>query len=192
MTVPCRLHDARLLGFAGEVCLSRKFGYPGQIDSFERVWLTFAAIDGKASISLNGSTLGTASGPCEFDVTGRLKPHNRLEVLLMAESDESGLTGNVALEVRCAVYLSNLQVHRAEEGAIVAAGELLGAWPEPFDLYFFLDDVEVDYQNLRTNDERTLFRAVLKPLDEAKTPARVRVDLIQGPSLWSSAVVELS
>src|SRR4051794_40910505 len=84
VTVPCQLRDIGLTHFSGEVCFSRQFGYPGQIDSYERVWLTFADIKDMASISLNGSAVGTTAGPCEFDVTTLLKPHNRLEILLQA------------------------------------------------------------------------------------------------------------
>src|SRR5689334_11433430 len=48
--MPCRWRDAGLGDFAGRVRFSRNFGYPGQIDSWERVWLTFAGIEGRAEI----------------------------------------------------------------------------------------------------------------------------------------------
>ena len=190
VTVPCRLTDVGLPAFSRHACLSRKFGYPGQIDSFERVWLTVADIHGKATISLNEFLLGTATGPCEFEVTSLLKPHNRLDVALSARDDGSGLLGEVALVVRCAVFLRNLHVHCAE-GAFVVAGELFGSWTEPFDLYFFLDDIQIDYQSLQTSGDKTPFRAMLKPTDDAPFPTRLRVDLVQGPSLWSSEIVSL-
>jgi hypothetical protein len=167
----------------GEICLSRKFGYPGQIDSFERVWLTFADIQGKSSISLNGSLLGAAAGSCEFDVTSHLKPHNRLEIVMPA--GESGLVGEVALEVRTAVVLHNLQLIRTGK-EIAVTGDLVGCWPEPFDLYFFLNDDEVHYLSLQTSGDITPFRAILGEIGEL---AKVRVDLIQGPSLWSRIIV---
>jgi hypothetical protein len=171
------------MGLAGEVCLTRKFGYPGQIDSFERVWLTIADIKGTASISLNGSKLASEVGRCEFDVTSLLRQHNCLEFAL---ADDAGLLGEVALEVRCAVVLRNPQALRAT-GELVVTGELVGTWPEPFDLYFFVDDVQVDYQSIRTSGKTTPFRAVLARNDSPRD-AKVRIDLIQGSLLWSSEV----
>ena len=148
VTLPCQL---RLAG--ASACLSRKFGYPGQIDFYERVWLTFADVMGTASFSVNGTPVGTAAGTCEFDVTKLLKPHNRLELVWPAVSEEAGL-GDVALLVRCAVFLGNLQASRAG-GELAITGELIGTWPEPLDLYFFINDEQFHYESLQTTGERT-------------------------------------
>src|ERR1700730_15097580 len=70
MTMPCRWRDGGLPGFSGRGRFRRHFGYPGRIDDFERVWLTFAGVDGKAEIHLNGHFLGSLpDGPFEFEVT---------------------------------------------------------------------------------------------------------------------------
>ena len=51
--MPCRWRDGGLGDFAGVVRFTRPFGYPGNIDASERVWLTFAGLEGKARVSLN-------------------------------------------------------------------------------------------------------------------------------------------
>src|SRR5258708_4468639 len=92
MTMPCHWADGGLPGFRGRVRFRRRFGYPGRIDSFERVWLTFDDIDGTAAISLNGEALGTLVIPGEFDVTARLQPRNELIVDLDG-GERGGLSG---------------------------------------------------------------------------------------------------
>src|SRR5262249_51543348 len=48
VTIPCHFPD-----FIGTLRLTRRFGYPGRIDDYERVWLTFAAVAGRAAVCLN-------------------------------------------------------------------------------------------------------------------------------------------
>src|SRR5260370_10833568 len=100
MTMPCRWNDGGLAGFSGRVRFRRHFGYPGRIDSFERVWLTFAGVAGSAEVWLNGHFLGRPQeGPFEFDVTSHLQNRNVLEVDVEGPED-GGLWGEVALEIR--------------------------------------------------------------------------------------------
>jgi len=188
VTMPSRLREAGLPGFVGKVRLSRKFGYPGRIDAFERVWLTFADIRGVAAISLNSQLLAEGvAAACEFDVTALLKPHNLLQVDLLADSDECGLIGETALEVRCAVFLRDVSVcwHTANE--LLVTGQAIGTWPEPLDLYILLDDRNAHYAALQAGAEPAAFRALLK-IEETEgghvRPATVRVELVEGPSLW--------
>src|SRR5262245_5222966 len=63
MKIPCHWNEGGLPGFAGRVRFRRRFGYPGRIDSYERVWLTFAAVAGASEVQLNGSFLG--AGPAD-------------------------------------------------------------------------------------------------------------------------------
>src|SRR5438876_10678056 len=79
----------------------RRFGYPGRIDDYERVWLTFAAVAGSAEVELNGNPLGRfEGGEAEFDVTTLLQTRNELVVEVESSNDTSGICGDVALEVR--------------------------------------------------------------------------------------------
>src|SRR5438477_13088651 len=58
MVLPCRWGEGGLADFAGRVRFRRRFGLPRQLDAHERVWLTFAGVDGVAWLSLNGDLLG--------------------------------------------------------------------------------------------------------------------------------------
>jgi hypothetical protein len=100
MTMPCRWRDGGLPGFAGTIRFRRHFGYPGRIDAFERVWLTFAGVAGTAAIHLNGQLLGSGrEEPFEFEITSLLQKRNLLEVEIEGGED-GGLWGEVALEIR--------------------------------------------------------------------------------------------
>jgi hypothetical protein len=101
MTMPCRWSDGGLGDFAGRVRFRRRFGYPGRIDAGERVWLTFAGVDGITDVHLNGTFLGRrATGPFEFEITSLLRERNVLEALVEAADGNGGLWGEVALEIR--------------------------------------------------------------------------------------------
>jgi hypothetical protein len=101
MTMPCRWQDGGLRGFAGRIRFRRHFGYPGRIDSFERVWLTFAGLTGTAHIRLNGQNLGSLRDETgEFEITSILQQPNILEVEVDGPAD-GGLWGEVAMEIRC-------------------------------------------------------------------------------------------
>jgi beta-galactosidase/beta-glucuronidase len=102
MTMPCRWSEGGLRDFAGRVRFRRHFGYPGRIDENERVWLTFAGVEGTAEIRLNGEFLGrrdSAQQSFEFDITRLLRDRNELRVELEGP-ETGGLTGEVALEIR--------------------------------------------------------------------------------------------
>src|SRR5262245_58836427 len=62
MTMPCAWAEGGLTGFAGRVRFRRRFGYPGTIDAYERVWLTFAGVRDFADVALNGTPLGRREG----------------------------------------------------------------------------------------------------------------------------------
>jgi beta-galactosidase/beta-glucuronidase len=104
VTMPCRWSDGGLKDFAGRVRFRRHFGYPGRIDENERVWLTFAGIEGAAEIWLNGQFLGRQeqARPFEFDVTKLLGDRNDLRVEVEGEAETGGLWGEVAMEIRLA------------------------------------------------------------------------------------------
>src|SRR5262245_54897153 len=76
VTLPCRWGEGGLAGFAGMVRFVRRFGYPGRIDDYERVWLTCDGLTGRASVSLNGRVLGSPDHPSdgfEYEVTPLLR-----------------------------------------------------------------------------------------------------------------------
>ena len=101
MTMPCRWSEGGLVDFTGRVRFRRHFGYPGRIDAHERIWLTFAGIEGTADVHLNGHFLGQPQqAPFECDVSNLLQARNHLEVLVEALTASGGIWGEVALEIR--------------------------------------------------------------------------------------------
>src|SRR5262245_22574758 len=107
MTLPCRWSEGGLGDFAGRVRFRRRFGYPGQIDSSERVWLTFAGAEAVADVWLNGHFLGRNTGPekpFELEVTRLLQRRNELTVDVEGPVG-GGLWGEVAMEIRCTAFL---------------------------------------------------------------------------------------
>ncbi len=143
---PARLRDAGLADFAGRVRLVRRFGYPGRIDFYEHVWLTFADIAGQAAVTLNDQPLGAAlTGACEFEITPLLGPRNRLEVSLDADSNAAGLPGEIALEIRRDAFLRDVTAHRDADGTVHVAGLVVGASAGTLELYALADRRNLAY-----------------------------------------------
>lgn len=181
VAVPSRLRD--IGASAGVVRLQRKFGYPGRIDDFERVWLTFDHLEGSAEVILNGRSLGNElSERFELEVTSLLHARNNMEVILKADSELCGITGEVALEIRCAVYLRDVHASKSSLGDLSVRGRLLGRWDGPLDLYVLIDGRNAGYQSLRAEGEPMAFEIVV-PASEASGQS-IRVDLVQGALVW--------
>jgi hypothetical protein len=145
ITVPLCLGDLGLLEPAGLFRLTRRFGYPGRIDSYEHVWLTLAALMGCAGVALNGQTLtGAGAGDMEFEVTSLLAPHNRLEVIIDAGDDRAGL-GDVALEIRRDAFLRDVRARREVGGTVRVTGMVVGSSSLPLELYALAGGQQVCY-----------------------------------------------
>src|SRR5437762_7953506 len=147
MTMPGRWSDGGLHDFRGCVRCVRRFGYPGRIDEWERVWLTFAGVEGEAAAVLNGQALGQFAQPAEFDVTPLLQTRNTLAVAVDCQGDGGGLLGEVALEVGATAYLRGVRFW-LESGRLHAAGSVLGKAPEPLELYLFAAGQFLDYARI--------------------------------------------
>jgi beta-galactosidase/beta-glucuronidase len=103
MALPCRWDEGGLADFAGHVRFTRRFGLPTNLDATEQVWLVFQGVDETASVTLNGTLLGThenADEPFAFAVTPLLKARNDLQVDVECSNTRGGLWGEVALEIR--------------------------------------------------------------------------------------------
>jgi hypothetical protein len=162
----------------------RRFGYPGRIDEYERVWLTFGAIVGRAIVRLNGETLGRCEAPCEFEVTRLLRERNLLQVEIEPVEGEVGLTGEAALEVRRTAFLRGLRV-TATHGLHVS-GEVGGTAEGLLELYVVCGRRNVAYATVETGKQFAL-AAALVGLEDSTDPTQervVRVDLVQGASIW--------
>jgi hypothetical protein len=186
ISVPCRLADCGLAGFSGRVRFTRKFGYPGRIDAHERVWLTFAGVEGSATIHLNRRLLGESlAGALEFDVTPILGPRNQLEVLLDAADDRAGLVGEVALEVRCTAYLQGVTLQRDPVRGLILNGQVAGTCDGPLELYVLQGRRTVHYQPASAGQT-----FAIQLSEGAASGQTFRVELVNVAAVWY--VVELA
>jgi hypothetical protein len=192
--MPCHWADAGLAGFAGRVRFVRRFGYPGRIDDYERVWLTFAGVEGMAQVSLNGRGLSPLNGPGEFDVTGLLRARNELVVEVEAATDRGGLWGEVALEVRRTAFLRNVQVHWLGDSIALRLeirGEVVGVAERPLELYAILDRSNVAYAAIPAGQSFVLTTADLDGPGLGAGPHVLRVELVDAATVWYSLELPL-
>jgi len=186
--MPCRWIDAGLADFRGSACFGRKFGYPGKADpEFEHIWLTCDGCSGCREVRLNGTLLALAPGDSfAFDVTPLMAARNQLDVVIEGTDDSSGLWGEVALEMRKDAYLA--EIDASQNGATLqVTGRVVGAAPQPLELYTLVDKHHVDYRTILPSAAGTPFQITLD--DAAPTSAFVRVELIHISAIWY--VVEL-
>jgi hypothetical protein len=200
MNLPCRWGEGGLGGLAGRVRFRRRFGWPGRIDAHERVWLTFAGVDGSADLSLNGHPLGRhgpAAGLFEYEVTALLRPRNELVVEVEAPDDRGGLSGEVALEVRCSAFLRNLHAELTPTGdafRLHVAGEVIGTSDRPLELYALLDGATVLYATVEPAVAGNPFQLTsdVLPMAAPAGPHEVRIELVDAATAWYTAAFRLS
>jgi hypothetical protein len=179
---PARLRDAGLGDFAGRVRLTRRFGYPGRIDEYEHVWLTFADVVGRVDVALNGTTLGSGrSAGLEFEATSLLSSRNRLEVILEADSGDAGLVGEVALEIRRDAFLRAVAAQRGPGGIIRVTGLVVGTSVMPLELYALADGKHVYYSSITASAAGQPFEFVFTP---ERPPPQVQVELVCVAERW--------
>jgi hypothetical protein len=187
VTMPCRWPEAGLAGFRGSARFLRKFGYPGQIDEGEHVWLTCDGCTGVREVSLNGQLLTSTAGETfAFDVTTILTQRNRLEVLVQGDADDAGLWGEVALEIRRDAYLTDLHIQHTDAGVQVT-GKVKGIAPQPLELYTLVDQQHVDYRTVQPSAEGQSFQIDLPGVTGDNK--LIRIELIHVSIIWY--VVEL-
>jgi hypothetical protein len=188
MTLPCRWRQGGLGAFAGRVRFRRRFGFPGRLDAFERVWLTGAGVSDRAEVRLNGRLLGSAAGAFAFEVTPLLQVRNELLVEVEGSADRGGLWGEVALEVRCSAFLEGIECRPEVQGATArlhVRGRVTGTAERPLELYLLLDGATVAYATAEAAPEGRPFHLTSEALEAGRWPPQlVRVDLVNGASLW--------
>ena len=190
VTMPCRWVEAGLEGFRGSVRFIRKFGYPGKADpDTERIWLTCDGCTGCREVQLNGQVLAhDPGGSFAFDVTSILSTRNQLDVLIQGTTDEVGLWGEVALEIRKDAYLADVQIERAGSTLIVK-GRAVGNAPRALELYVLVDNRHADYRMILPCAAGEPFRIELAEV--APDAQFVRVDLIHVSEIWYAVEVPI-
>ena len=195
MPMPCRWSEGGLAGFIGRVRFRRSFGYPGRIDSHERVWLTFAGISGTAEVRLNNQSLGRIDSASEFEVTPLLRTRNAMTVELDITAEQEGLWGEVALEVRCTAFLRDLRyfaILRGDSVDLRVSGQVAGLAERPLELYLLLHRSVVGYQTATALAEGQPFEIAApglpfekwRGLDGQPQALPVQVDLVNGAIVW--------
>lgn len=183
--MPGPWRSADLADFTGRVRFRRRFGYPGQIDSHERVWLTCAGVDASADIVLNKQRLGRCrNGPFEYEVTSLLRARNELEIIIEALSPETGTLGEVAMEVRCTAYLRNVRAVRQGQ-SLQVTGEVVGFADRPLELYILGDRQNLAYTPIEADPCGRLFQ-IVADLEAPCAFDRLCVDLVNLSSVWYS------
>ena len=190
VVMPCRWPEAGLAGFRGLVRFLRKFGYPGRIDDFEHVWLTCDGCTGCLELRVNQHLVAQAPGDrFAYDITPLLSQRNLLEVLMEGQSDDAGLRGEVAMEIRCAACLADMHAVRTATGLHIA-GIAAGTAPQPLDLYTIIDGSHADYRTIQPTAEGRAFQIDL-PEISAQSP-QIRVELVHVSCIWYVAEMSLT
>ncbi len=173
------LWDGVLDDFRGRVRFERRFGYPGRIDEHERVWLTFAEVVGVAAVELNGHKLGAGeSGAFEYEVTPLLEPRNGLQVDVESVDRVGGLSGEVALEIRCAAFLRGLSATWADR-RLRLEGEVVGTGDQALEVYVLADRSNVGYGVVQAGES-----FVVETDELSDSHQGVHVQLVSGASIW--------
>jgi hypothetical protein len=186
--MPCRWAEGGLVDFRGRVSFRRKFGYPGRIDGYERLWLTIGRASGRLRVALNGTPLGASDGgDCEFEVTALLRQRNELTIEVDG-GESGGLGGEVALEVRCTAFLRSLACAATTDAdgsvRVVVTGELVGTAADVLELYLLTDGRTVAYVALSAPVAAQPFRLASDPLPPGEGPRHVQVDLVRAATVW--------
>lgn len=196
MTMPCRWREGGLVGFTGRVRFRRNFGYPGRIDGHERVWLTFDSIGDEGEVRLNNRSLGHIAAPAEFEVTAHLRPRNELVVEVEGTAEEGGLSGEIALEVRCTAFLRGLRrtaILTRNRLELRVSGQVVGVADRPLELYLLLDRSVIGYQVVAARPEGQPFEIVVSDLPAVEPqPLPVQIDLVNGAVVWYTSSDEVN
>jgi hypothetical protein len=112
-------------------------------------------------------------------VTRLLRERNVLHVDIEGSGGDAGLCGEVALEVRRTAFLRNLRV-TASDGLHVS-GEVAGTAEGPLELYVMCERRTIGYAVV---EPRKAFDVTVGLEDSTHPTGSVRVDLVQGASIW--------
>jgi hypothetical protein len=187
VTLPARLGECGL-GDCRRVRFRRRFGRPRRIDSHERVWLIGEGLTGRAAFQVNGRRLGSHggdAGPFAFRVTEFLGERNELTVELESSDAAGGLWGDVALEVRCAAYLSDVRATPVG-GRLRVTGNVAGEADGRLEVYVLAGGRCVGYARCSAAAK---FEVLTEDLSNA--PPDVRVELINCAMIWYAVDVRI-
>ena len=182
--MPARLGECGL-GDCRRVLLRRRFGRPRRIDQHERLWLIGERLAGCGEFRVNGEWVGACSGGSfAFPVTPLIGDRNQLTVDLIAGGPDDGLAGDVALEIRCSAYLSDLRVEPVDGGRARISGEVCGEAECSLDVYVLAEGKVAAYRKCAAGQ-----RFEVTSDESVSDSAQIRVELISGAVLWCAAEI---
>jgi hypothetical protein len=178
----------------------RRFGYPGRIDDYERVWLVFEGLTGPATVALNGHELGRQGcreGSLEFEISALLQPRNELVLEIEQSGDLGRIWEEVALEVRCLAWLKEVRVGFVNDqgNRLVVDGVVKGVSPGVLELYVVLGRSPLLYSTIHPSPGGEPFHLRSDPLTEdiaAQPTLPVRVELVNGAVPWCTVDMEVN
>jgi hypothetical protein len=181
IALPCAPGD--LANLTGRWRFKRSFGYPGRIDSHERVWLTFSGVKAPLELALNRIDLGRQESDAAMDVSHLLGPRNEVTADLDLNAG-AGLWEEAALEVRCSAYLRGVRVESIA-GKIHVRGEVVGSSEGPLELYLIAGRSPAGYEPAPLAGGVYPFDLSTDAVNSMGEPVdRVKIDLVQGASVW--------
>jgi hypothetical protein len=165
--------------------LRRRFGRPRRIDEHERIWLVGEGLCGRAEVRVNGESLGSSrGGSFEFPMTHLISERNELTIDLIADSPDDGLQGDVAVEIRCRAYLSDVRGEWMSDGRLRIIGQVCGEAERDLDVYVVAGDRPAAYVCCSVGQWFDL--VTHEPVEPS---VEVRVELVAGPIMWDAVKV---
>lgn len=194
VTFPARLSDEKVGAGPGRLRLRRRFGWLAPLGEHERVWLTFAGLDGHSEVMLNDTLLGEHEGPepFEFEVSRLLRHRNELVVEVKTLPAGARRRTEVSLEVRCTAFLRQVEAQIAERESgprLRVVGEIVGTSDRPLELYVLWAGSTISYTTIEPAPAGKPFEVVVDGfptgyLSGSSELNQLRVELINGASVW--------
>jgi hypothetical protein len=115
-----------------------------------------------------------------------LQSRNCLEVIVESASGDGGLTGDVALEVRCTAFLNNvLATPLQEPGKWRVSGEVAGTADRPLEVYVIASSGTLAYGVFSAGSH---FELLIDKVGEDDLQS-LRVELVNVSTVWYVAQV---
>jgi hypothetical protein len=206
VVVPVRWEQFGFRDDVGVVLMRRKFGLPRRIDDWERVWVVPSRhTDICLPWQLNGTDLQWISRaeeaasiyavPPRADVTGLLRDRNELTVRIEHAGLGAEPFGGAALDIGCRAYIRRVQVRRLASviGLELAVDVVSENADDPLELYALIDGANCGYTKLREHlGDMTHQLRLDETAVDLSAPRTLRVDLINGATIWDTAELAIS
>ena len=181
LKMPARWDAPPLADLRGELCFTRKFGAPRQLEEGEQVWLVGNDFSTPIRAEFNGQRLGSATANSwEFPVS--LAERNRLVLTLTRPEERACAWGEVAMEVRRLAWLAPLTLMARGLDRWSVSGLVMGNWPDPLELYVMAGGQQLFYREIIAGPLGQPFEAEFIKADWQS----IKVELVNLATVWYS------